>query len=163
MKIKGIVESIIFQNVENWYTVVELDCNGVYETASGVFPPVAEGEEVELTGEFIETKYGRQFKAEDVKTTLPESEVGIIRYLSSGLFRGVGPVTAEKIVNKFGRSTLQILEKTPLRLAEISGISKEKATLIASSHEEIKSMGEMLVGLQNLDISIALSIKIYKF
>lgn len=163
MKIKGIVESIIFQNVENWYTVVELDCNGVYETASGVFPPVAEGEEVELTGEFIETKYGRQFKAEDVKTTLPESEVGIIRYLSSGLFRGVGPVTAEKIVKKFGRSTLKILENTPSRLAEISGISTEKATMIASSHEEIKSMGEMLVGLQNLDISIALSIKIYKF
>ena len=162
MKIKGNVESIIFQNVENWYTVVELDCDGVYETAAGVFPPVTEGEEVELTGEFIQTKYGRQFKADEVRTTLPDSEVGIVKYLSSGLFRGVGPVTAGKIVQKFGRSTLKIIEKTPERLAEISGISKEKASSISASHEEIKSMGEMLVGLQNLDISISLSIKIYK-
>ncbi|MBQ2714391.1 MAG: ATP-dependent RecD-like DNA helicase [Clostridia bacterium] len=162
MKIKGTVESIIFQNVENWYTVVELDCNGVYETASGVFPPVTEGEEVELTGEFVETKYGRQFKAEDVRTTLPESEVGIVRYLASGLFRGVGPITAGKIVEKFGRSTLKIIENSPERLVEVSGISKEKAKVVSASHDEIKVMGEMLVGLQNLDISIALSIKIYK-
>lgn len=162
MKIKGTVESIIFQNVENWYTVVELDCDGIYETASGVFPPVTEGEEVELTGEFVETKYGRQFKADEVRTILPESEVGIVRYLASGLFRGVGPVTAGKIVKKFGRSTLKIIENSPERLAEVSGISKEKAKAISASHDEIKVMGEILVGLQNLDISIALSIKIYK-
>ena len=162
MKIKGIVESIIFQNVENWYTVVELDVDGVLETVAGVFPPIAEGEEVEVTGDYVETRYGRQFKAEGVRTTLPESETGIIRYLSSGLFKGIGPITAQKIVSKFGRSSLNIIEKSPERLAEVSGISKEKARTISLSHGEIKSMGEMLVGLQNLDISINLSIKIYK-
>ncbi len=162
MKIKGTVESIIFQNVENWYTVVDLDCNGEPVTASGTFPPISEGEEVELTGEYVETKYGSQFKATEVKTTLPESETGIIRYLASGLFRGVGPITAEKIVSKFGRSTLQIIEKNPRRLAEVSGISVDKAMAIGLAHAEMKSMGETLVGLQSLDISITLSIKIYK-
>ncbi len=162
MKIKGTIESIIFQNVENWYTVVDLDCNGEPVTASGVFPPVSEGEEVELVGEFVKTKYGSQFKATEVKTTLPESENGITRYLASGLFRGVGPITAEKIVTKFGRNTLQIIEKHPRRLAEVSGISVDKAMSIASNHAEMKSMGETLVGLQNLDLSISLSLKIYK-
>ena len=162
MKIKGIVENIIFQNVENWYTVVELDADGVLETVAGTFPPIAEGEEVEVTGDYVETRYGRQFKAESVRTTLPESETGIVRYLASGLFKGVGEKTAQKIVAKFGRSTLRIIEKSPERLAEVSGISRDKAKLIANSHGEIKSMGEMLVGLQNLDISINLSIKIYK-
>ena len=162
MKIKGIVESIIFQNVENWYTVVELDSNGILETVVGVFPPIAEGEEVEVTGDYVETRYGRQFKAEGVRTTLPESETGIERYLASGLFKGVGPKTAQKIVSKFGRSTLNVIEKSPERLVEVSGISIDKAKSISSSHGGIKSMGEMLVGLQNLDISINLSIKIYK-
>lgn len=162
MKIKGTVESIIFQNVENWYTVVDIDCNGELVTAAGVFPPISEGEEVELVGEFIETKYGSQFKASEVKTTLPESETGIVRYLASGLFRGVGPVTADKIVSKFGRNTLQIIEKNPRRLAEVSGISIDKAMSISASHSEMKNMGETLVGLQNLDISITLSLKIYK-
>ncbi len=162
MKIKGTIESIIFQNVENWYTVVDLDCNGEPVTASGVFPPISEGEEVELTGEFVETKYGFQFKAQEVRTTLPESENGIVRYLASGLFRGVGPVTAEKIVSRFGRNTLQIIEKNPRRLAEISGISADKAMSIASNHQEMKDMGETLVGLQNLELSISLSLKIYK-
>ena len=162
MKIKGIVESIIFQNVENWYTVVELDCDGVLETVAGIFPPIAEGEEVEVEGDFVETRYGRQFKADGVKTTLPESETGIIRYLSSGLFRGVGPITAQKIVSKFGKSTLLVIEKSTERLTEVSGISRVKAHAIAETHGQMKSMGEMLVGLQNLDISINLSIKIYK-
>lgn len=162
MKIKGTVESIIFQNVENWYTVVDVDCNGEPVTAAGIFPPVSEGEEVELTGEYVETKYGNQFKVSEVRTTLPESETGIVRYLASGLFRGVGPVTADKIVTKFGRNTLQIIEKNPRRLAEVSGISIDKAMSISASHAEMKNMGETLVGLQNLDISITLSLKIYK-
>ena len=130
MKIKGTIESIIFQNVENWYTVVDLDCNGDLVTASGTFPPVSEGEQVELTGEFVKTKYGSQFKATEVRTMLPESEIGITRYLASGLFRGVGPVTAEKIVSKFGKSTLSVIEKNPRKLAEVSGISVDKAISI---------------------------------
>ena len=162
MKIKGTVESIIFQNVENWYTVVDLDANGELVTASGTFPPVSEGEEVELAGEYVETKYGKQFKATEVRTTLPESETGITRYLASGLFRGVGPITAEKIVSKFGKSTLSIIEKNPRRLAEVSGVSVDKAMAISMAHAEMKNMGETLVGLQNFDISITLSLKIYK-
>lgn len=162
MKIKGTIESIIFQNVENWYTVVDLDCNGDLVTASGTFPPVSEGEQVELTGEFVKTKYGSQFKATEVRTMLPESEIGITRYLASGLFRGVGPVTAEKIVSKFGKSTLSVIEKNPRKLAEVSGISVDKAMSIGMAHAEMKNMGETLVGLQNLDISITLSLKIYK-
>jgi len=164
MKLKGTIEHIIFQNTENGYTVVSLDVQNTLYTAVGIFPPVAEGDEVELEGELKQnSKYGEQFAAEDVKTILPESEEGIKRYLASGLFRGIGEKTAQAIVSKFGTSTLRIIEQAPERLSEVKGISVAKASELAKAFSAIRGMQDSMVFLKQYEISTTLAIKIFKF
>ena len=102
MVISGIIEEIIFRNNENNYTVLNLTSNGENIVAVGKFPPVSEGEQVELNGSFTKhSKYGEQFAVTSVKLTPPNTLDGIVRYLSSGLIKGVGPITALNIVSKF--------------------------------------------------------------
>src|SRR5574344_160390 len=95
MVIKGMVEEVIFRNDETNYTVILIDVNGEYITATGKFPVINEGEWVELNGKFVlNQKYGEQFAVDSVKLSPPNTLDGIVRYLSSGLIPGVGPVTA---------------------------------------------------------------------
>ena len=105
MVITGTIEEIIFRNDENNYTVLVLNCNGEFVTAVGKFPIISEGEYVELTGNFTaHSKYGEQFSVSGIKLKPPTTDEGIVRYLSSGLIKGVGPITAGNIVKKFGSS-----------------------------------------------------------
>ena len=101
--IKGMIQEVIYRNDDNNYTVVLVDVNDELITATGKFPIINEGEWVELNGKFVlNQKYGEQFAVDSVKLSPPNTTEGLVRYLSSGLIPGVGPVTALNIVNKFG-------------------------------------------------------------
>ena len=111
MEVKGTVEGILFRNAENGYTVMAVDVHGLIITAVGIFPPITEGENVTLIGEYKKnSKYGEQFVVNEVVVVPPSSEEGMIKYLSSGLFKGIGEVTAHAIVKKFGSETFNIIE-----------------------------------------------------
>lgn len=162
MIVKGIVEEIIFRNGDNNYTVLLMNCNGEMITAVGKFPAITEGECLELTGNFTaHSKYGEQFSVTNVKLAPPTTKEGIVKYLSSGLIKGIGIITATNIVNKFGESTLDIIEYNPSRLAEIRGISDKKAQEIGESFAEVKKMQNAVMLMQHHNISTNLAIKIY--
>ncbi len=162
MNISGEIENIIFRNDENGYTVLDLDCKGELITCVGKFPEVHGGECVELSGDFVKNKYGDQFSVNKVKITPPSTSEGIIKYLSSGLIHGVGPVTASAIVERFGKDTLYIMEFNPKKLAEVKGVSLNKAETIATSFMEVKKMQNAVMFLQGYNISTSLAVKIYK-
>ncbi len=160
--IKGNIQEIIYRNDDNNYTVVLVEVNSEFVTATGRFPVVNEGVWVELTGKFVQTqKYGRQFQVDSVKLSPPNTNEGIIKYLSSGLIPGVGIVTATNIVNKFGEATLDIIRFNPMRLAECRNVSKRKAEEIAAAYGEVFQMQNAVMVMQQYNISTNLAIKIY--
>ena len=162
MVIKGIIEEIIFRNTENGYTVAVIDANGEDITVVGKFPQVTQGECVELEGSFTKhNRYGEQFNAARVKIAKPTSEDGIVKYLSSGLIKGVGPVTALSIVNKFGKDTLDVIEFNHQQLTKVRGISERKANEIYEAFSEIRKMQNAVMLMQDYNISTNLAVKIY--
>ena len=164
MVLTGIIEEIVYRNDDNSYTVAVLDVHGEPITAVGKFPPISEGENVEVSGEFIKhSKYGEQFAVKTIKVSTPTSAEGIIRYLSSGLIKGIGPITAFNIVAKFGKDTLDIMEFNPSKLAEVRGISARKAMEIGEAFADIKKMQNSIIFLQQYNISTNLAIRIYNF
>ena len=163
MEIKGSIEGIIFRNAENGYTVALVDVHGLTITAVGIFPPITEGEVVTLLGDYKDnSRYGEQFVVQEVVVTPPRSAEGIMRYLGSGLFRGIGEVTASAIVKKFGEETFDIIEFSPSRLAEVRGISAKKASEIGSKFIELRSMQRAIMFLTHYNVSLNLSLKIYR-
>ena len=148
--ISGRVYDIIYQNEENGYTVCEIDSDtdGLF-TATGYMPYISDGENISATGVWTNhPEYGEQFRVSYYETILPTDEQSILDYLSSGIIYGIRAKTAEKIVNKFGVDTLNILLTEPLRLAEIKGISKEKAEKIGQSYLELQSVQSILIFCQ---------------
>ena len=162
MDLCGEVENIIFRNDANGYTVLDLDCRGELITCVGKFPSINGGERLELVGEFVKNKYGDQFSVTNVKVLPPNSNEGIIKYLSSGLIKGVGSVTATNIVEMFGKDTLDVMEFNPSRLALVKGVSKAKAELIATNYLEVKKMQNAVMFLQTYNITTNMAVKIYK-
>ena len=162
MVIKGSVGSIIFNNPENGYTVLRRICEGEEVTCTGFFPSLSDGEKLELKGAFENHgRFGRQFRAEECRVLPPESEEGILTYLSSGVLPYVGAVTAGKILKRFGSDALNVIEKAPERLAEISGISPERAKRIGEAYLSVKDMRDQIMFLQGLGITLNLAMKIY--
>lgn len=163
MILKGSVEKIIFRNSENGYSVLIISDAVRSITAVGVVPPVSEGEEVELEGDIITNpKYGEQLSIKKAKVCLPSSLDSIAKYLSSGLFKGIGEVTADNIVDEFGEDTFEIIEKYPSKLTKAKGVSLAKAMQLHETFVGLKDMQNTIVGLQQLDISLNLALKIYK-
>ncbi len=158
------VEEITFRNAMNGFTVLETEFDGEPLTVVGVLPDVAPGETVECTGSFdTHPTYGRQFKATAYVRTLPSGAGAILRYLSSGAIKGIGPATARKIVHKFGDDTLQVLEQEPARLAAaISGISLRKAEDIAAEMQKRRSIREIMVALSCYGINAQEALNIYR-
>lgn len=160
--ISGEIEDIIFYNAQTGYTILNIKTSAGVVTATGKFPPLGVGEQVELEGEFkINPKYGNQFNATSVSVKKPASISAIKNYLASGLISGVGEVTATNIVNTFGERTLEVIEFFPTELAKVKGISIKKAGDIALAYKEIKKMQEAVMFLQQYDISINMAVKIY--
>ncbi|MDR0426842.1 MAG: ATP-dependent RecD-like DNA helicase [Clostridiales bacterium] len=163
MTIKGDIDEIRFRNDENGYTIVVLDVAGEPIIATGVFPPVVEGQTLELEGDYVvHKKYGRQFSAVNAQPINPSGEDGIIRYLGSGVIRGIGPVLALKIVGMFGRKTFDIIRHSPGRLARVNGISQRKAGEIHDAYEKIRDMQDAVMALQAYDMTLNLAMRIYK-
>lgn len=163
MILNGDIDEIVFRNEDNGYTVLVLDFNGEPVTCVGKFPPVHEGMRLEVSGEVVKNKkYGEQFSVSTVKVLPPQSKDGLVRFLSSGLIKGVGPVTALSIVERFGEDSLTVIEFNPSKLAEIKGISMKKAEDIALSYNETKNVQKIIMFLQQFDISINLGLKIHK-
>lgn len=158
----GEIEDIIYRNEDNNYTVVGLNCNNEYITAVGKFPSVLEGQRVQLEGNFVKNKYGEQFSITDVRVLPPNSCEGIQKYLSSGLIKGVGPITACAIVEKFKENTLEVIEFNPSLLAQVKGVSEQKAMQIAQAFLELKNMQNAVMFLQSYNISTNMAVKIYK-
>lgn len=163
MEFVGTIESVIFRNEDNGYTVVWVENDDIQMTAVGRFPEVHEGERVRLHGNEINNpKYGTQFNCDRVEILKPNTTESIIRYLSSGLIKGIGPKTAERIVNYFGEKTLDIIDYEPMRLVEVKGISERIALEIKESYAKIKVMQDAIMYLQDNNISTNLAMKIFK-
>lgn len=161
--IEGSVEHIVFRNSENGWTVLDLDLGEELLKVVGVFPSVCAGEYLKLRGEFVEHRqFGRQFRAEYCERFLPTDTAAILRYLSSGAVKGIGPATAVRIVQKFGGEALDILENNPERLAEIKGISRDKAKKMGESYAEQFGLREVMVVFSQYDLTPNEAIRCWK-
>lgn len=162
MKLRGEIADVRFRNEENGYTIAVLDVDGQPVVCAGLFPTAVEGQAVVAEGDYVmHPKFGRQFKATDVKEVLPETADGIIRYLGSGVIKGIGPVLAMRLVGKFGLKTFDVIEYTPGRLSEVPGISKRKAVEISEAYGKIKIMQDAVMFLQKYGITLNTAMKIY--
>ena len=162
--VKGYIEKIVYRNEENGYTVMSVNADGEEITCVGIFHYIGEGEYLELQGEYIEhPSYGEQLSVKEYEIIAPEDEISMIRYLGSGAIKGVKISTATKIVNRFKKDTFRIMEEEPERLAEIKGISLNKAKEIAMQMEEKKDMRKAMIFLGQYGISMSLAVKIYNF
>ena len=171
-KLEGVVERITYYNDENGYTVMRLKPgkvrfgqvgkDGLY-TVVGNLPELQPGESVRLTGNWSSHKeFGKQFQAETVEQLAPATIEGLKRYLGSGLIKGVGPVTAKRIVEHFGMDTLDVLETSPDQLLAVPGVGKHRIGLIQKAWIEQRAIKEVMLFLQSHKVSTSLAVKIYK-
>ena len=162
-QIEAVIEDTIFRNEENGYSVVEARMGRDKITVVGTLPALAAGEQVMLTGGWVEhPQYGKQWKAASCEVRKPTTLLGIERYLASGLIHGVGPSTARLLVQEFGKNTLDVLSEAPERLTEVPGIGRKRAQQIAKSFLEQYGAREAMIFLQSYGVSPSLAVKISK-
>lgn len=161
--ITGVVDHIKYKNDETGFCVCEIDSGEEIITAVGVLSFVEVGEEIKATGNWVvHPSFGRQFSVECYEKKLPTNEASILRYLSGGSIKGVGPVTASRIVDMYGDKTLEIIENEPEKLCKIKGISPNKAKKINESYKQQFGIRSVLLFLQQYGVSPSLAVKIYK-
>lgn len=161
--LQGVVIKIIYQNENTWYSIcdVRTDTNEV-ATIVGIMPYISVGEGFFVSGTWIFSKeYGRQFKVEEYKKIMPQKSNEILRYLSSGAIKGIGAKTAQKIVEKYGEDSFDVIENHPDWLVEIKGISRKKAYEISMDFKE-KSGARDILTFCNGKVSSNAAIKIHK-
>jgi len=163
--IHGLLEKISYRNEENDFVVAKIrekekrELTTIVGNLSGINP----GESLKLTGKWVNNKrFGEQFQVESFEVTVPATLVGIQKYLASGLIKGVGPIMSERIVEKFGLDTLEVIEKTPEKLSRVEGIGPKRISVIRRAWEEQKEIKEIMIFLQGHGVSAAYSAKIYK-
>lgn len=163
LTIEGVVEEVIFRNEVNGYTVAKLRSSDGMVTIVGNAAFINLDEMVEVEGEWIyHEKFGEQLKFETIKTTVPSTLKGIENYLASGLLPYVGPKTAKDIVAEFGEDSLDIIQYNPEKLKTIPGIGQKKIEKISAAYEEQRDIKDIMVYLQQFDITVNNGIKIYK-
>jgi exodeoxyribonuclease V alpha subunit len=162
--VSGSVDRIVFQNPDNGFCVARFvlaeDCAGEdpSTTIVGTLPHVREGETLKLDGEWqVHPIHGRNFRVERCEATMPTSLNGIERYLASGAVSGIGPVSASRIVDRFGERTIEVLDTEPELLGEVAGISAKRLEVIKGSWSEQRSVREIALFLQDHRISVALA------
>ncbi len=162
--IQGVIAAVVYQNYENGYAVLRLNVGGGQTvTVVGTIPMPSVGERLMVTGKWgTHQSYGRQFEAEFLERLLPETETEILTYLSGGAIKGIGPVTAARIVRKFGAQTLQILEREPARLAEIAGISLKKAEAIGREFHSRVGLRQLMEFFAQYQLPAELAIRAYQ-
>ena len=163
-KLIGTVEEVSFYNEDTGFCVAQINTGEEDVTVVGAVGELAVGAEVVCEGAWdFHPSFGRQFKAQSVKQTLPADAGGILRYLSSGIIRGIRESTATKIVEAFGTATFDVLENEPERLASIKGISLAKARQISRDFKTQFAARETMVGLTALGLSQQQALKAYSF
>ena len=162
--LQGTIGAVVFQNYENGYAVLRLNLGaGQMVTVVGTIPLPAVGERLMVTGRWSShASYGRQFEAEFLERMMPQSAMEILAYLSSRVIKGIGPKTAARIVEKFGDETLRIMEREPGRLAEIPGISREKAKAIGEEFLLRVGMRQVMEFFALHHLPAELAVKCYK-
>ena len=161
-KLTGVIDHFLYRNETNGYGVMELTTEYDDVICVGTLSGYDEGEMVEVSGEYvIHPVYGQQLKIESIKAILPTGIMGIERYLSSGIIKGVGPKMAKRIVNEFGEDTFKVIEQEPNRLIKIKGISERIAQSICEQVVGKKEQQDALIFLSQYGISQTMSVKIY--
>ena len=159
---EGILEEIIFQNEVNGYTVGIFETEEEQITIVGYLPFISKGDSLKIYGKFVEHKdYGEQFKIETFEKLVPKTLGALEKYLASGNIKGVGPATAKKIINLFGDDTIHVLKFEPDKLAQIKGISKEKAKEISESFVENWEVWQIVGFLEKFGIGAESAKKVY--
>lgn len=162
-KLEGYVEHIIFRNKENGYTVFELGTKSDNVCCVGILSGIDEGEYIELEGNYIfHNVYGEQFKISRYDAKIPREQKAFEKYLSSGAIKGIGAALAARIIKKFGDDARRVMEEEPERLAEVKGISRNKARDIAVQMEEKSQLQNEMIFLTQYGISLNLCLKIHQ-
>ena len=161
--LNGVVEGVIYRNPENGYSVLDVSCDGKLITAVGLLSVVEPGESLSLRGQWVlHPTYGSQFKVESFERNTPKSAADMLRYLSGGTIKGVGPATAQRIVDRFGDRTFAVIENEPDRLAEIRGISREKADAICDAFRKQFAVRETMIYLEKYGMTPTECLNTYK-
>ncbi len=165
LELSGTIDSVIYKNEENGYTVLRLkDGNGQIITVVGCFPYAACGETIIVSGCWANhSTHGRQFKAEFAQRMLPSSAQAIYEFLAGGSVKGIGPATASLIVSKFGDKTLDVLENQPELLAEIKGIGPSKAKQISKSFRQQAGVRRLMEFVCSFGLRPILAMRMYRF
>ena len=161
----GVIERITFHSEESGYTVARLNTGNVKQliTVVGSFANIQAGQTLQIQGTWTEhPQYGSQFQVVKYTETKPATLTGIEKYLGSGLIKGVGPVTAKRIVKHFGLETLDIIENQIHRLSEVPGIAKKRIAMIQSTWDEQKSIKDVMIFLSSHGVSTTYAVKIFK-
>ncbi len=162
-KIQCVIDSITFRDEKNGYTVVRVSTNNDSFIAVGVMPAVHVGSVFNLYGSWkVHPRFGYEFAFQECEETLPATIEGIKNYLASGLIKGIGPSYAEKIVDRFGEATLDILDNEPDRLSEIRGIGPKKLEKIKKCWAEQQEIRNIMLFLKSYNVSTSLATKIFK-
>lgn len=163
--IQGVIQRITYQNEQNGYTVFQIKADSVREllTVVGTAYGIKEGATIVARGTYKDhPKFGRQLNAVNITETLPTTKAGIAKYLGSGLIKGIGPETAKKIVDFFGKDTLEIIYQDPQKLTKVPGLGLSKARTIAAGFGTQKEVREIMQFLVMHGLSPNLSGKIYQ-
>ena len=162
--LQGVIGAVVYQNYENGYSVLRLNVGGGQNvTVVGTIPLPAVGERLMVTGKWsTHSSYGRQFEAEFLERMLPQTAMEIMSYLSSRVIKGIGPRMAARIVEHFGAETLAIMEREPERLAEVPGISRDKAKTIGEEFKLQVGMRQLMEFFAVHHLSAELAVRTYK-
>lgn len=164
MEVSGTITNIRYRSDESGWTVLTLrNEEGEAVTAVGVVPHVNEGDSVVLSGTWGEhPMYGEQLRISSCRVHAPTSVQAVLTYLSSGFIKGIGKATARQLVDTFGAETLDVIKDSPQKLTALSGIGPKKAQRIHDSYIEKLEMQDVVIGMQQLGLSLAMTMKIYK-
>ncbi|WP_343101861.1 ATP-dependent RecD-like DNA helicase [Romboutsia sp. MSSM.1001216sp_RTP31141st1_G3_RTP31141_220114] len=162
-RLEGMISDIVFKNEDNGYTIAHLANSDNEVVIVGCMPTLSVGESIEVEGKWTNHKtYGTQFEVNKFMPVTPTSLEGIYVYLSSGMIHGIGEKMAKKIVDKFGVSTLDIIQNNPHRLSEVDGIGQKKIDQIVKSYEENRELRNIIIELSPYGITPNYCMKIYK-
>ena len=163
MELVGEVGDIIYYNETNSYMIAEFDIEEEQTTIVGYLPFVSSADNLKVIGNFVEhKKYGRQFKVETFEKLMPQTVSALEKYLANGNIKGVGEALAKRIVSRFGEDTIQVFKTEPQRLAEVKGISKQKALDIAESFLENWEVWQIVGFLERFGIGAEFAKKVYE-
>ena len=163
--VEGTVENVIFHNEENGYTVLLLTVEGEEEpvTVVGCIPCAAAGEGMTVTGVWsVHPVHGSQLTAESVERRMPEREEDMIAYLSSGILKGVGPATAQRLVERFGTDTMLVIEQEPERLRCIKGITAQRAKELSDAFRALTGLRQLMEFLARYDLPVYLAMPLQR-